>query len=154
MPGYRSSGSTQPPSRHWIVCLNAVWHGPLFCPSVVKSQWTEGVWGDCWEKRMEVRGEENKEGQGWRGVLKGKKKNNRMGMRVERWIFKEKGHDGERWKTRNSPMTLLRSSDIHDFLFQVLPQASSPIWSGTISSVISPYTPPPPPSPHPRPPRG
>lgn len=86
-------------------------------------------------------GEENKEGQGWRGGgSKRQEKNNRMGMRAERWIFKEKGHDGERRKTRNSPVISIRSPDIHDFLFQVLPQASSPIWSGTISSVISPYT--------------
>lgn len=139
LPGYRGSGSTQPFSHHWIVCLNAVWHGPLFCPSVVKSQWTGGVWRDWGGKRIDVRekkikknrGEEG--GCGW-GVEKEKK--NKMG-RTAKWWKKNMGRQRSKepeskGKTCSKPVISIWSLDFAftTSLSRSLPEAFGSIWSG------------------------
>lgn len=94
LPGYRGSGSTQPSSHHWIVCLNAVWHGPLFCPSVVKSQWTGGVWRDWGGKRIDVREKKIKKKRGEEGGWGWKRKRKtRWGEQLsgEKKIREDKG---------------------------------------------------------------
>lgn len=146
MPGYRGSGSTQPSSHHRIVCLNAVWHGPLFCPSVVKSQWTEGAWGDWAEKRMEVREKKIKKSGEWKGEDGGrenaekKKERNKMGMRAERWkkTFKEEGQGKTvcKWKRAIT----CRFYDTTWILHQLLPlpgpcKAFSSIWNEAMGSL-------------------
>lgn len=93
LPGYHGSSSTQPSFHHRIVCLNAVWHGPLFCPSVVKSQWTEGVWRGSGREKNGGEGEENKEEQWWKGGGgKKKRKETRWGqeLRGEKKYLKRK----------------------------------------------------------------
>lgn len=127
LPGYRGSGSTQPSSHHWIVCLNAVWHGPLFCPSVVKSQWTGGVWRDWGGKRIDVREKKIKES----GVKGWEEKEKQDG---------EKYTGGERWKEIKSNRKLVISIWSLDCEFTTSPSRSLPeafrsIWSGALSSL-------------------